>query len=223
MKAPETEKAHARREESGFFSKFMTGKGLDIGYRGKDPDAETVLPEALGIELDYPGYDGKRLPFADASQDYVYSSHCLEHIKGYRGAIREWFRVIRVGGFLIIAVPHQFLYEKRAHLPSRWNADHKRFYTPAALLREVERSLTPNAYRLRLLHDCDLGYDYSIPADRHAGGEYQIEMVIQKVQAPAWGLNRSRLLLRKGTLAERILRRSLALLQIHSRRRGSSP
>jgi SAM-dependent methyltransferase len=213
MRGPETEKAHARRLKGEFVSKFMFGKGLDIGYRGQIPDAEPVLPDAIGVDLDYPGYDGTRLPFADASQGYVYSSHCLEHILDYRDAIREWFRVVREGGFLIIAVPHQFLYEKREHLPSRWNADHKRFYTPAALLREVEESLPPNAYRIRLLHDCDFDYDYSIPPERHSGGEYQVELVIEKIHPPVWGLDSNRSVLRRGTLTERILRRGTALLR----------
>jgi SAM-dependent methyltransferase len=147
----------------GFVQRYLCGSNiLDIGYKGYTSDALTIVPQAIGIDLDYPGYDGRILPFSDASQDAVYSSHCLEHIADYRHAIGEWFRVLKPGGYLIIVVPHQFLYEKRTGLPSRWNEDHKRFYTPASLMAEIERSLLPNAYRLRHLVDNDLDYDYAI-------------------------------------------------------------
>jgi SAM-dependent methyltransferase len=191
----------------------MAGKGLDIGYRGSLPDAVPVTPDAVGIELDFPGYDGKTLPFPDASQDFVCASHCLEHIRDYWTALREWFRVLRDGGFLIVAVPHQFLYEKRTRVPSRFNADHKRFYTPASLLREVERSLKANTYRVRLLRDCDFGYDYTVSPDSHSRGEYQIELAIQKITPAKWELDDDRSVFRKGTLIERIWRRGTALLR----------
>jgi SAM-dependent methyltransferase len=173
----------------GFIQRYVSGPNvLDIGYKGYISDAVPIVPQAIGIDFDYPGYDGRTLPFADASQDAVYSSHCLEHIADYRQAIGEWFRVLKPGGYLIIVVPHQFLYEKRSRLPSRWNEDHKRFYTPASLMTEIEQSLTPNTYRLRQLVDNDLGYDYAIGPGEHAGGCYEIELVIQKLVPPAWEL-----------------------------------
>ncbi len=176
------------KRRTGFVAKYLSGGAiLDIGYRGYT-DAEPVVAQAIGIELDYPGYDGRTLPFPDRSQDAVFSSHCLEHIEDFRNAIREWHRVLKVGGFLIIAVPHQFLYEKRRNLPSRWNADHKRFYTPASLLAEVELSLAPNSYRVRQLSDNDLGYVYAIPPEQHAGGCYEIELVLERIEPPAWEL-----------------------------------
>ncbi len=127
----------------GFVGRYLSGANiLDIGYRGYLHDAVPIVPQAIGVDLQYPGYDGKTLPFEDESQDAVSSSHCLEHIDDYKGALREWYRVLRVGGFMIISVPHQFHYEKRPAPPSRWNPDHKRFYTPASLMSEVESALS---------------------------------------------------------------------------------
>src|ERR1700712_2743507 len=69
----------------GFVDRYLCGAHiLDIGYKGYVADAVPIMPQALGIDLDYPGYDGRSLPFADNSQDAVYSSHCLEHIADYR-------------------------------------------------------------------------------------------------------------------------------------------
>lgn len=187
----EARKTLEAKLSDGFFSRYMSGENiLDIGYRGYLDNVEPVLPHATGVELDYPGYDGRTLPFPDGSQDAVYNSHCLEHISDYQQAIREWFRVIKVGGHLIVMVPHQFLYEKKEKLPSRWNEDHKRFYTPASLIGEIEKSLPPNSYRLRHLIDNDAHYDYTIGPERHAGGCYEIEMVIQKIALPVWQLER---------------------------------
>ena len=112
-------KTIALKLDDGFVAKYLSGANiLDIGYKGYIEDVVPIVPQATGIELDYPGYDGRTLPFPEGSQDAVYASHCLEHIPDFRNAFRDWHRVLRVGGFLIIAVPHAFLYEKRVSLPS---------------------------------------------------------------------------------------------------------
>jgi len=182
MKGPETAKNHFLR--GPLHSKYMRGSGLDIGCGPYDPD----LPSAIGVDLNYPGYDGKRLPFTDESQDYVFSSHCLEHIEDYKTSIREWFRVLRFNGYMIICVPHQYLYEKRNDLPSRYNGDHKRFYKPQDLLYEIDESLEYNSWRLVHCRDNDDNFDYSIPPEVHSAGSYEIECVIKKIQKPAWKL-----------------------------------
>jgi len=174
---------------NGFFATYMAGETIiDVGYRSEYVDPVPILPHAIGVDLDFPGYEGTRLPFPDASVDTVHSSHMLEHVSDYRATIRDWFRVLRLGGFMVCTVPHQLLYEKKSALPSLWNADHKRFYTPASLLREFEESLQPNTFRLRHLRDNDEGYTYDIGPEAHAGGAYEIELVIQKIKKPDWDL-----------------------------------
>ncbi len=184
---PETARNQARRAAEGFIERYLSGDHvLDIGFRGGLADAEPVTEKAIGIELDYPGYDGMRLPFAQGSQDAVFASHTLEHIEDYKLAIAEWFRVLKLGGYLVIAVPHQYLYERKSALPSRFNGDHKRFYTPASLLREVEEALPVGGYRIRSLRDIDDGFNYDLPPDRNPVGGYEIELVVQKIQAPSY-------------------------------------
>lgn len=185
----ESQRTHLDKLNSGFYSRFMSGIGLDIGYTGYTEGVMPILPTATGVDLDYPGYDGKTLPFSDNSQDYVYSSHCLEHITDWSKAISEWFRVLKINGYLIIIVPHKYLYEKKAYPPSRWNEDHKRFYTPGSLLNEVDCALTPNSYRIRLLEDGDKGFNYSIPPEQHSSGQYEITLVLQKINPPGWTIS----------------------------------
>lgn len=185
----EASKTYAAKLQSGFFRTYLGGERvLDIGFRGSSGEASPIVEQAVGVDLGFPGYDGVHLPFPDDSQDAVYSSHCLEHTEDPVETIGEWFRVLRVGGYLVIAVPHQHLYEKRRQLPSAWNRDHRHFFTPASLLALVERALPPNRYRIRHLVDNDFLYDYGLPAGSHPVGCYEIELVLQKIRAPAWDL-----------------------------------
>jgi SAM-dependent methyltransferase len=173
--AGESGKSYRRRLATGFLARWLAGPVvLDVGCGGA-----SVLPTAVGVDRGFPGYDGAQLPFAAGSVDAVYSSHMLEHVDQPLAIIRDWHRVLRVGGHIVCIVPHRDLYERQAAPPSRWNPDHKRFYTPAGLLAEFEMALRPGSYRVRHLADNDCGYDYSVPADRHAVGCYEIELVIE--------------------------------------------
>jgi SAM-dependent methyltransferase len=71
------------------------------------------LLEAPGVDVvaDVSG----RLPFDDGSVDLLYASHVLEHLPTARVSevLREWRRVLRDGGRILIAVPDL---ERIAHL-----------------------------------------------------------------------------------------------------------
>lgn len=189
-RGPETERMHIDRILSGFYNKYLSGFGLDVGFRGSMGDsAIPVLATATGVDLDYPGYDGTILPFNSSSQDFVYASHVLEHLDQPYLALKEWFRVLKVGGHMIITVPHQFLYEKKLKPPSRFNEDHKIFFTPGSLVRMMEMAFPDNSYRVRLLEDNDKDYNYGVPPAIHSIGAYEIVLVLQKIQRPSWDLD----------------------------------
>lgn len=184
----ESQRTYEDKIKNGFFDTYMKGKGLDIGYAGYTDGCQSILPDAIGLDINYPNYDGHNLPFPDNSQDYVYSSHCLEHIKDWKYYFQEALRVVKVGGYIVTVVPHQFLYEKKKFLPSRFNGDHKRYYTPASLLSEVETALEPNSYRVRFLEDGDVGFNYFLGPSTHSDGSYEITLVIEKIQKPDWDI-----------------------------------
>jgi SAM-dependent methyltransferase len=185
---PEAAQAHARRCANGFYDRFLGGDAvLDIGYRGTTADADAITPSAIGIDLDYPGYDGSRLPFADSSQDAVFASHVLEHIADHRNALADWYRVVRTHGFIIVCVPHHYIYERRPTLPSLWNPDHRRLYTPQSLLAEIAAALPANGYRIRHFVENDEGADPGLRPDQAPGpGSYEIEIVLEKIPVAAY-------------------------------------
>lgn len=179
----ESRKSYQDKIESGFFDTYMSGKGCEIGFAGYTAGVVPILENCNGYDLKTPGYDGKTIPVGDCHYDWVYSSHVLEHITDYTQAIKEWFRVCRIRGYIITVVPHRDLYEKKMELPSRHNADHKRFYTPASLLKEFEEALSEsNSFRVRHLQDNDQGHFYNDGPEVHGRGLYEIELVIERIK-----------------------------------------
>jgi SAM-dependent methyltransferase len=186
----EAGRSYQHRLRNGFLDRYCSGDlVLDVGFTGYDnPEGKTGVPGAIGIDLGYPGYDGRRLPFGDGTVDTIFSSHCLEHILYDHAAIQDWYRVLKVGGFIVCIVPSQALYEKKRFLPSNFNEDHKRFYTPSSLVGSFEQALKVNTFRVRHLAENDRGFNYRLGPDVHSDGAYEIELVIEKIDGPDWDL-----------------------------------
>ena len=125
---------------------------------------------------------------ADNSQGTVLALFRLQQAADYRAALRAWFRPVRIGGHLLVVVPHAFLHERQLALPSRWDEGQRRLYTPRSLLEEVEEALVPNSYRVRHLSDLDEGYDYARASDDSPVGQREIVLVLEKIAVPSWEL-----------------------------------
>ena len=72
--------------------------GIDIVSRF-DPRATSLADLRAG--------DAMQLDFDDASFDFVYSFHALEHIADHRAALREMHRVLKPGGGYLIGTPNR--------------------------------------------------------------------------------------------------------------------
>lgn len=48
---------------------------------------------------------GDRIPAPDRSEDFILSSHVLEHLPNVIGAFLEWDRIVRDGGYVFLVVP----------------------------------------------------------------------------------------------------------------------
>jgi hypothetical protein len=83
-----------------FAVKLCKGTGYDIGYCRE----EWKLPGAFGIDsADGSGYSADKLP--DEQVDYIFSSHCLEHVNNWMHTLEYWITKIRAGGVLFLYLP----------------------------------------------------------------------------------------------------------------------
>lgn len=125
---------------------YLQGKGLDIGC-----GLAKIWPSAIGIDSmkDYGGptggniipsvsivSEGEQLDFKDKSLDYVFSSHFLEHVVDYKAALKEWWRVIRPGGHLVLYLPHKEFYPNIGKEGS--NPDHKHDFLPEDIINTMK-------------------------------------------------------------------------------------
>ncbi|MEG1718187.1 MAG: methyltransferase domain-containing protein [Bacteroidales bacterium] len=101
---------------------FFQGKGIDIGC-GPDP----ITPEVQKFDIN-DGDANKITEYVKDSFDYVFSSHCLEHMIQPMDALKEWWKLVKQDGYLIFTVPDEDLYEQGV-FPSRFNKDHKATFT----------------------------------------------------------------------------------------------
>ena len=106
-----------------FLKKYFSGKIIDIGA-GED----LVCDAAERFDQD-DGDANYITRYRDLdTYDTVHSSHCLEHMHDPEKALLEWWKIIKPGGYLVLVVPDEDLYEQ-GFWPSRFNRDHKATFT----------------------------------------------------------------------------------------------
>jgi len=101
---------------------IFKGDGIDIGC-GLDP----IMPTARAFDMD-DGDANEITKYVGKQYDYVFSSHCLEHMNNPLNAIAEWWKLVKKDGHLIFTVPDEDLYEQ-GYFPSLFNDDHKYTFT----------------------------------------------------------------------------------------------
>lgn len=118
------ERLRIKFPESRLAHKYLDGlKGLEIGGSVHNPfglDTKNVdytteenqykklekkfVGASLPVDIVAPG-DNISLP--DESQDFVVSAHVIEHFSDPIKALKEWYRLIRPGGYIFMIVPHK--------------------------------------------------------------------------------------------------------------------
>jgi len=182
----ETIKCEAFRRQRGDFKEYLKGQGIDIGCGDSclKVDEGTVRPWDLR-DGDAQFMDG----VPNEEYDFVYSSHCLEHMLDVRKALRNWIRILKPGGCLYFAVPDYILYEKMTW-PSPLNKMHKQSFSflirREAVNRDnhyhIENDLAPLLSKLGadVLH-ChleDVGFDYNQGMKDHTAAEGLAQLCI---------------------------------------------
>ena len=183
-------KAKARRQlDPRFTNRWFVGSGMDIGS-GKDPLLIEDWPKIAELKLyDTIHGDSDAQFLADVKDeafDFAHSSFLLSYLQNPKGAITNWLRVLRTGGFLVCLVAEELLYEQ-GKSPSQFDPGHKSSYTlRSTQLLEGSKNLLHLLWQLRadvelislLTSDWDvakLGEDQSLGA-----AECAVEFVVRK-------------------------------------------
>jgi ADP-heptose:LPS heptosyltransferase/predicted SAM-dependent methyltransferase len=164
---------------------YLARGGLDIGC-----GARKVWPHLIGVDSgkdmelfgtamkpDIVVGSAERLSmFASDSIEAVFSSHTLEHIVNWRGALAEWWRLVRPGGHLVLYLPHRMFYPNVGQPGA--NPDHKHDFLPTDVRAAMRQ----------------IGADWSLIVndERDGGDEYSFLQVYRKEatghgQAEPWG------------------------------------
>lgn len=163
---------------------FCVGVGLDIGFGG-DPIVPTAICVDRRVGLENPThvqYDAAHLKhFADGSLDYVYSSHALEDFKNTAATLREWMRVIKDGGHLVLLLPDQAAYvahcERNNSIP---NAAHIHAHFSLAYVKECLRKIGIKDEQIVMenwpTHEGSYSFELVVRADRQH--LYSIDAII---------------------------------------------
>jgi SAM-dependent methyltransferase len=159
----------------------LGGSGVEVGALDRPTPlpsgAKAVYADVLSAEevtRRFPGApvptircDGERLPgLGDSAFDFLVANHVLEHVSDPLGALREWHRVVRDGGNVLLTLPDK-----------RFTFDRPRRRTRLAhLLDDAQSPLPPK------LRDLDHLLDWAthverLPRNSPEWGRFVLEQV----------------------------------------------
>lgn len=147
-------------QADGFAAKFAfpfaqqvcSGVGYDIGgnrlpwtYVDANGQRAMLIDPLYSSE-----YDAYNLP--DMRVDYIFSSHCLEHLPNWVDALDYWSTKLHRGGVLFLYLPH----------PSQihWRPWHNRKHVHSLDPDMIKAYLTDNNWRNIFVSGCDLNNSF---------------------------------------------------------------
>jgi SAM-dependent methyltransferase len=147
-----TASGNAARFIMPFALEVCKGFGVDVGGCKK----EWKFPGSVLVDpVVFPHYTATTYPYREV--DYVFSSHCLEHISDWVGALMYWIESLKSGGVLFLYLPHP---DQEYWRP--WNnRKHVNMLTPTILRMffEVQKSID----RV-FISERDLNYSFAVVA-----------------------------------------------------------
>jgi SAM-dependent methyltransferase len=121
-----------------FAQKVCKGVGYDVGYSRE----EWKFPGAIGIDVNEKNdYDADNLP-NDREVDYIFSSHCLEHVPNWVNTLDHWISKLKDGGVLFLYLPDK---SQKYWLP--WNnRKHNHILDPSQIKEYLEHKGMKNIF-----------------------------------------------------------------------------
>jgi len=131
---------------------FCKGYGVDIGCAKK----EWMFPGANPVDPAFTEYDSLNFPYENL--DYIFSSHCLEHLPDWVSHLNYWGQKLKSGGILFLYLP--------AYSQTYWrpwyNRKHVNILTPEIL----NDYLKDNNYTNIFFSGEDLNNSFMIVAEK---------------------------------------------------------
>lgn len=152
-------RTYPKFQSEGFASQFAIpyakhvckGVGYDIGCNRM----EWALPGSTPIDLTF-GTDALALP--DEKMDYIFSSHCLEHLPHWVDALDHWKSRLKIGGVLFLYLPH----ESQVYWRPWNNRKHVHMFHQSALTRYF----VENGFENIFCSEVDLNNSFMIMGER---------------------------------------------------------
>jgi ADP-heptose:LPS heptosyltransferase/predicted SAM-dependent methyltransferase len=149
---------------------YTSWRGLDLGCGPQKPFAHFIGVDnghhkvfGYDIRPDVQAEADDLSVFGSRSMDFVFSSHLLEHMEDTEATLREWWRVIKIGGYLVLYLPHKAYYPNIGQPGS--NSDHRHDFLPADIVTVMEKVG---------------GWTLMVNEDRTEGDEYSFFQVYRK-------------------------------------------
>lgn len=147
-------KEYPKFQSEGFASKFAfpfaqqvcKGVGYDIGCNR----IEWALPKSIPVDITLSEYSANNLP--ETKVDYIFSSHCLEHLDKWVVVLDYWTSKLKQGGVLFLYLPHYDQEYWRA-----WNnRKHVNIFTP----KIIKDYLISNGFKNVFVSERDLNHSF---------------------------------------------------------------
>lgn len=153
---------------------YCNGHGCDIGFGGD----KIKKIDCIGIDYAQPyAYTGKdkvdvacdvmneKIPIADNTFDYVYSSHLIEDFVDTLQALKEFVRLVKDGGSLILVFPDQKVYEAYCEKSGQpLNIHHIHKDMGYSFILERMNELPGVEYSIAFKSNCEIDYNVIIVA-----------------------------------------------------------
>lgn len=135
-----------------FAKHICKGQGLDIGCHKLEWALSNAIPIDLTLDDEYDAY---MLPHGEV--DYIFSSHCLEHLSNWAEALEYWITRLKVGGVLFLYLPH---YDQEYWRP--WN---NKQHIHALTAEMIEEFLWDNGFTRVYTTGRDLNHSFAVVAE----------------------------------------------------------
>jgi predicted SAM-dependent methyltransferase len=135
-----------------FAQHVCEGVGIDVGCNR----LEWAFPGAYPVDPAINEYDALNFPYENL--DYIFSSHCLEHLYDWVDVLNYWTSKLKVGGTLFLYLPD---YSQKYWRP--WNnRKHLNIFTPEIIFDYMN----DNGYKNIFKSGVDLNNAFMITGEK---------------------------------------------------------